>query len=179
MTTIYPSRRHEGSAVGRTTIVSLCIICTMIFTVVPWQVAFLGCWMQQLLTCAIVKPHTSASDRITVESYDLLNRSSPEDKNDNPQIRANEQNANNRSSTGQDNHHLNSHILLFMTWLLPLAAPVLAVWVRTLITAGLTTPFDGDHFFLNVLPFLVMVDFSSWTQGPIFLRQRYVVITDA
>ncbi|KAJ3555841.1 hypothetical protein NM688_g2357 [Phlebia brevispora] len=44
--------------------------------------------------------------------------------------------------------HKHQHLLLLMTWLLPLAAPVLAVWVRTLYTAGLTTPFDGDH---NVL----------------------------
>lgn len=53
------------------------------------------------------------------------------------------------------------HLLLLMTWLLPLTAPVLAVWVRTLFTAGLTTPFDGDHNVLNVLPYLVLVD-SSW-----------------
>lgn len=145
--------------------------------VIPWQVAFLGCWMQQLLTCAIVKPSTSPLAPITVESYDLLDRSSPEERDSNFRPQAGEQNGNNRS-TSQDNHHLNCHILLFMTWLLPLVGPVLAVWVRTLLTAGLTTPFDGDHFFLNVLPFLVMVDFSSWTLGPIFLRQRYVVIID-
>ena len=45
-----------------------------------------------------------------------------------------------------------------MTWLLPLAAPVLAVWVRTLFTAGFTTPFNGDHNVLYVIPFLVLVD---------------------
>ena len=49
-------------------------------------------------------------------------------------------------------------MLLFMTWLLPLSAPILAVWVRTLFTAGFTTPFDGDHNFLHVLPFLILVD---------------------
>ena len=48
-----------------------------------------------------------------------------------------------------------------MTWLLPLAAPVLAVWVRTLFTAGFTTPFDGDHNVLYVLPFVILVD-SAW-----------------
>ena len=51
-----------------------------------------------------------------------------------------------------------------MTWLLPLAAPVLVVWVRTLYTAGLTTPFDGDHNVLNVAPYLILVD-SSWGWG--------------
>jgi len=57
--------------------------------------------------------------------------------------------------------------------LLPLTAPVLAVWVRTLLTAGLTTPFDGDHNFLGVLPFLVLTDFASWTPGRLFERPRF------
>jgi GPI inositol-deacylase len=55
-------------------------------------------------------------------------------------------------------HNEREHLLLLMTWLLPLAAPILAVWVRTLLTAGFTTPFDGDHNFLHVLPFLVLSD---------------------
>ena len=45
-----------------------------------------------------------------------------------------------------------------MTWLLPLVAPVLAVWVRTIQTAGYTTPFNGDHNVFKVLPVLVLVD---------------------
>ena len=65
------------------------------------------------------------------------------------------------------------HILLLMTWLLPLAAPVLVVWVRTLAGAGLTTPFDGDHFVFSAAPFLVLVDFASWIGGPVFEMQRY------
>ena len=60
--------------------------------------------------------------------------------------------------------HARAHLLLLMTWLLPLAAPVLAVWVRTLYTAGITTPFDGDHNVLNVLPYLVLVD-GAWGCG--------------
>ena len=53
-----------------------------------------------------------------------------------------------------------------MTWLLPLVAPGLAVWVRTLATAGLTTPFDGDHNFMYVAPFLVLVEvFGGGTTG--------------
>ena len=61
-----------------------------------------------------------------------------------------------------------------MIWLLPFTAPVLAVWVRTLITAGLTTPFDGDHNFLAVVPFLVLTDFASWTPGRLFERPRSI-----
>jgi len=64
------------------------------------------------------------------------------------------------------------YVLLLMTWLLPLAAPVLVVWVRTLAQVGLTTPFDGDHFVLSVAPFLACVDFASWTSLPIFEKNE-------
>jgi glycosylphosphatidylinositol deacylase len=71
-----------------------------------------------------------------------------------------------------DHHNHKMLTLLLMTWLLPFAAPVLVVWVRTLATAGLTAVFDGDHNFLNVAFFLVLVDFASWTSGPLFERSR-------
>lgn len=61
-----------------------------------------------------------------------------------------------------------------MTWLLPLVAPILAVWVRTLATAGIVTPFDGDHNFLNAVPFVVLVDFASWTTGPLLIKDTSV-----
>ncbi|KAG9105118.1 GPI inositol deacylase [Ceratobasidium sp. 392] len=48
-----------------------------------------------------------------------------------------------------------SHLLLLLFWMLPLVAPVLVVWARTLINAGITTPFDGDHNILNIA-FIVM-----------------------
>lgn len=63
-----------------------------------------------------------------------------------------------------------THILLLLFWLLPLEAPVLAVWVRTLATAGLTTPFDGDHDVLAVVNFLLFVDFASSSVTPVFGR---------
>lgn len=66
--------------------------------------------------------------------------------------------------------HANEYLLLLMTWLLPLAAPVLAVWVRTLATAGLTTPFDGDHNVAYVAPFVVLVESGPWAGG--FLKPR-------
>lgn len=48
-----------------------------------------------------------------------------------------------------------------MSWLLPLVAPVLAVWVRTLITAGITTPFNGDHNVLDIVFFLGAMELSE------------------
>lgn len=77
------------------------------------------------------------------------------------------------------NYHHCQLLLLLMTWLLPIVAPVLAVWVRTLYTAGFTTPFDGDHNFLSVLPFLILTDYASWMPGPLFQPAKYVTITFA
>lgn len=68
-------------------------------------------------------------------------------------------------------------VLFMMTWCLPVVAPVLAVWVRTLLTAGLTTPFDGDHFLLNSLSFVMLTYVMVTHQGTVFSRRhRYVEI---
>jgi len=64
-------------------------------------------------------------------------------------------------------HAQKAHALLLLFWLLPLVAPVLAVWVRTLATAGLTTPFDGDHDVFAVASFLLLVDFASSFAVPV------------
>lgn len=72
-----------------------------------------------------------------------------------------------------DHYYRDRHILLLMTWLLPLVIPVLAVWVRTFMTTGYTVPFDGDHNFLNITPFLLLVDSSS-NRIPKFSKERYI-----
>lgn len=151
------------------------LIFLFIFLFVPWQVAFLGSWILHLHTCtsstATIKslPDSSAAIPFIRRSDDRSQQNEEhtgENRSQRPQS---------RSLDEQKNmHHHNMLILLLMTWLLPLAAPALAVWVRTLATAGLTTPFDGDHNFLNAAPFLIMVDFASWTRGPLFQKQRYV-----
>ena len=74
--------------------------------------------------------------------------------------------------TQSEAHAQKMTILLLIFWLLPLVAPVLAVWVRTLATAGLTTPFDGDHDVLASASFLLFVDFASNTTVPPFERAR-------
>lgn len=67
------------------------------------------------------------------------------------------------------------HVLLLLTWLLPLTAPVLAVWVRTLATAGpiaLGSVGMGDHNFLSVAPYLVLVEYASRRRDPLLLRHK-------
>lgn len=130
----------------RITIASTAFTFILIFLLVPWQVAFLGVWIIHYYTCVI------SSRRLNTPT------SSPDNRSPSPV-----------PSSGSlekdytiDNHNTNIHLLLLMTWLLPLTAPVLGVWVRTLATAGLTTPFDGDHNFLYVAPFLLLVDWC-WT----------------
>lgn len=65
------------------------------------------------------------------------------------------------------------HVLLLMTWCLPVVAPVLLVWTRTLLTAGYTSPFDGDHFILNVAAFLLLThQLTTSGQPPFGLRHK-------
>lgn len=153
------------------------LIFLLIFIFIPWQVAFLGCWIIHLHTCAtsrirfppvdhhaaiplIIRPQTESGDTVTPQSA----RDAIELDPGKSTIEGN---------TSLEIHHRNMHILLLMTWLLPLVAPVLAVWVRTLMTAGLTVPFGGDHNFLNVAPFLLLVDSLS-SNGKLDLNERYV-----
>jgi hypothetical protein len=163
-------RRRETTSVSRSTLISMGLIFLLIFLFIPWQVAFLGCWMIHLFVCASTPsgplrgtPQTPVTPPASLQSQDKYNVAESLSKTHE-----------NVWYSKRNDHHHSMHILLLVTWLLPLAAPVLAVWVRTLLTAGLTTPFDGDHFFLNVAPFLVLVDFASWTAGPLFVRPRWV-----
>lgn len=133
------------------TILSLIVICGTVFLFIPWQVTYLGCWMLHFHTCG------SSMQMLELQGAGRVGPGTTDVK-----------------EIKQNNLNHNLHLLLLMTWLLPLTAPVLAVWVRTLLTAGYTTPFDGDHNFLAVLPFLILADFSSWAPGKLFDTSRCV-----
>jgi len=165
-------REHVG--VRRSTVISMLLIFVLIFVLVPWQVAYLGCWLIHLFTCAsssreISNFRSPPTPRVTAIPLIRVADTNGEVHEDKPA----EAQRGPLPKHRIDNHNHNMHLLLLMTWLLPLVAPVLAVWVRTLVTAGLTTPFDGDHDFLNVAPFLVLVDFASWSHSTLFERQRF------
>ncbi|KAJ3740976.1 PGAP1-like protein-domain-containing protein [Lentinula detonsa] len=158
-------QREEIVSARRSTVISICFIFALIFFLVPWQVAYLCCWLIHLQSCASDRfaspePVTQVSTAIP-----LLSRL---DESPSGSRGGSEQPSRNKHLI--NNSHHKAHLLLLMTWLLPLAAPVLVVWVRTLVTAGLSTPFDGDHFFLNVAPFMILVDFSSWTSKPLLQK---------
>ncbi|EJD01013.1 PGAP1-domain-containing protein [Fomitiporia mediterranea MF3/22] len=108
----------------------------LVFLFIPWQVAFLACYLIHWHHCALLlQVSTSNQTQISTRNQKLL-------------------------------------FLLGMTWCLPVVAPVLIVWVRTLATAGLTTPFDGDHVALNSLSFVALSYAMATTRGPIFQRRH-------
>ncbi|KAH6914791.1 GPI inositol-deacylase [Coprinopsis sp. MPI-PUGE-AT-0042] len=146
--------KAETVSVSRNTLASITIVCLAIFLFIPWQVAFLGCWTFHLFTCAST---SQVSDAHRDRSPDVMGKVEEQEM----------------KLVREDNANFNGHLLLLMTWLLPLVAPILAVWVRTLMTAGYTTPFNGDHNVLNVLPFLILVDFTSWTPARLFTPTRF------
>ncbi|KII95293.1 hypothetical protein PLICRDRAFT_34135 [Plicaturopsis crispa FD-325 SS-3] len=176
-------RRKDNAGVNRGTFVSMGLIFALIFLFIPWQVAFLGCWIIHLSTCATSTqpssfPGSSRTPGTTPPPVNipLKSTSAQDDPVNSPEPSASDVTPprdNYDTGSHADNSNHNVHLLLLMTWLLPLAAPVLAVWVRTLITAGLTTPFDGDHNFLNIAPFLLLVDFASWYKGPLYEKKRF------
>ena len=150
----------------RTTIGSISIVFLLIFFLVPWQVAFLGSYL--------ILFHTTVSSSCFPLSRRRISRKpkgsssstyppSPSSPPLPPPSRSNSQTRTEGQLSNQiHNHTILTYFLLLTTLLLPLSAPVLAVWVRTLSTAGYTTPFDGDHNFLYVAPWLLVVDWA-WT----------------
>ncbi|EFI27764.1 GPI inositol-deacylase [Coprinopsis cinerea okayama7 len=149
-------KKTDASSVSKNTLVSIGLLFLAIFLFIPWQVAFLGCWVFHLSTCAA--SHAWPEAESLPRGPDGNHHGSDDRREKTEEMKNGRQN----------NANLNDHFLLLMTWLLPLVAPILAVWVRTLATAGLTTPFNGDHNFLNVAPFLILVDFASWTPTRMF-----------
>ena len=163
------------------TVISMCFIFLLVFLLVPWQVAYLGCWLIHLITCASASYHDPARGPAQASVIPLI-RVHDTDNNATEEAPVaitnydSQRRPPHHETHAIDNQNHNLHLLLFMTWLLPIAAPVLAVWVRTLVTAGFTTPFDGDHAFFNVAPFLVLVDFASWNSGPLLEQQKSVIM---
>ncbi|OBZ70020.1 GPI inositol-deacylase [Grifola frondosa] len=159
------SRRNEDTTgqTSRNALLSIGFVSLLIFVLVPWQVAFLGCWIFHFYTCATSIAALAVSSQQSSPTPVPLAALASRDSNSSPE-RTSKPPPTSRATLA-DYANANMHLLLFMTWLLPLAAPVLAVWVRTLATAGFTTPFDGDHNFLYVAPFLVLVEFAGAGPG--------------
>lgn len=149
----------------RTTIGSASVVFLLIFFLVPWQIAFLGSYLIVFHTTVSSSYSSLAWKRASHKSKDSSFSTYPPSPSS-PPLPPSRPNSRTRSeshlSTRIQNHTFLTYFLLLTTLLLPLSAPVLAVWVRTLSTAGYTTPFDGDHNFLYVAPWLLVSDWA-WT----------------
>lgn len=149
----------------RTTLGSISIVFLLVFFLVPWQVAFLGSYLIILHTTVSSFCSPLSWRKIAHKPKDSSTRIYPPSPSSPPlsPSRSNSYIRTERHLSNQiQNHTFLTYLLLLTTHLLPLSAPVLAVWVRTLLTAGYTTPFDGDHNFLYVAPWLLVADWA-WT----------------
>jgi hypothetical protein len=150
----------------RTTIGSISIAFLLIFFLVPWQVAFLGSYLIIFHTTVSSSCSPLLWGRISHKSKDSSFNAYPPSPPPPPPPSLSRSNSHTRMGSHPNNqthnHTFLTYLLLLTTLLLPLSAPVLVVWARTLSTAGYTTPFDGDHNFLYVAPWLLVADWA-WT----------------
>lgn len=150
---LFTSHHRSTEEVGwqKRGLFSILLISALVFLFIPWQVAFMGTYLIHFLNCATdVTVESSGGGDISSKSY-----SGSPDSSSSP---AHPKGAREESiSAENDARNQKMHLLFMMTWCLPIVAPALAVWVRTLATAGITTPFDGDHFVGNVIVFMVLV----------------------
>ncbi|PFH49243.1 hypothetical protein AMATHDRAFT_148079 [Amanita thiersii Skay4041] len=178
MWVLFHRKPFQISGAQRGAATSMAITFLFIFLFIPWQVAFLGAWMIQLYTCSLSTKHSQQSPVPQPYTRETYFSPTPGDAavsvNDpTPSISQSQQGRRSSCHEQLNNLRHNWYLLLLMTWLLPLAAPTLAVWVRTLGTAGYSTPFDGDHNFLIVAPFLILVDLATWVLGPLLTKYSF------
>ncbi|KAF8437202.1 PGAP1-like protein-domain-containing protein [Boletus edulis BED1] len=150
--------KPEDVGIQRSTVISMVLVLALILVLVPWQVAFLGCWIIQLLNCnATFRPKSYPGSVPTLANTPTDSTPVGEQGEDSSASQPHSIPSRTFKPTFASAYNQNTHILLLMTWLLPLVAPVLVVWVRTIQTAGYTTPFNGDHDVFKVAPVLLLV----------------------
>lgn len=173
----------HGSKLKSTNLAAVVVLLFCVATLIPYQVAFVTTWLILLWTCAsapaqltVAEPESSSSGvkEPFMDTLDIPLLPNAPDANLRSRSRSNSPtevssqgvpraDSSFRSSSPSaraslDASNLAKHVLLLQTLLVPLKAPVLAVWIRTLASAGYTTPFDGDHNILMVLPWLGLME---------------------
>jgi GPI inositol-deacylase len=161
------TKRHIGSIIA---------ILVLVWTLVPYQVAFLATFSLHLASASTPKappPTSNSYVRLTNRSRSLSRSARSRSPSTSPSLAT--------LKLHQDAARLaqDGHLLLLLLWLLPFAAPVLAVWIRTLQTAGLTVPFDGDHNILSILPWLLLGEAAASRYPLRPARDRRQAITTA
>jgi len=169
----------------RSALVSMSLVFLLIFLLIPWQVAFLGAWIYHFYTCAMLSAISSSQSAPLGRAVPLITRHrSPSNTGTRPQAPSPPNSPSSLSTSPQSsmpvssdtslyNQHL--YLLLLMTWLLPIAAPVLAVWVRTIMGAGIQavwtsgSGWGADRNALVVAPWLVSVEWAG-IGGSVFVN---------
>lgn len=192
--------KHSPDVSDHTTksaLLGFAFVALLIALLVPWQVAFLGAWVYHFWTCAaqslvppapeehpsgpgVAMPLMPADPRSPSPTSDAS--STFEARSRSPSLRAPSPPSPSPArprGPPPATFRQSAHLLLLLTWLLPLAAPVLAVWVRTLATAGLTAPFGGDHNVLCVAPVLVAVEWAGRGRSVLRGPARWAVLAPA
>ncbi|KAH9019092.1 PGAP1-like protein-domain-containing protein [Lactarius hengduanensis] len=151
--TMWPIRKagRADAGITRNTVLSMLLVLLLVALLVPWQVAFLGCWSIHLVTCAT---HVPAPPGDAPTPHPRSRSPTPDHRPAIPPVPRSQ-----RSAVPHDAEHA----LLLLTWLLPLAAPVLAA--------------PADHGVWSVAPYLVLVDFASWTRDALFQRDRVEIVS--
>lgn len=152
----YFIRKPESSTFNRRTLFVLFIISVMIIQFVPWQSVFFVAWVVQLYACATSSREHPSHDSTSSApvAIPLLHRNGEDDADNSQEMETSRP----TPFIEPSNYYDDELLLLFMTWLLPFSLPVIVVWIKTLITAGITAPFAGDHNPLHVLPFLLLLE---------------------
>src|ERR1700722_3332241 len=99
---------------------SMALVFALIYFFVPWQVAFSGCWLIHLYTCAtsIISPVDMTELRPSTPAGAAIPLVGSEGEDREVETKESLKRA-------VDGHNQNLHVLLLMTCLLPLVTPAL------------------------------------------------------
>jgi len=148
-----PTFNRQARPTTKRSIASILGILILVWTLVPYQVAFLATFFLHLGSTSTPKAPPPASNSYVGLRHRSRSpaRTAPSRSPSTSPSLATLKNHQDTTRLAQDDQ-----LLLLLLWLSFFAAPVLAVWVRTLQTAGFTVPFDGDNSVLRILPWLLL-----------------------
>ena len=152
------------------------LLLILIAVFIPWQVAFLCAWVYHFYTCAAgvaslrsLSNHRPKDSAAAIPLMSRADSDAPPSPTLTPPTTPVSPSAPGSLEVLASRHNMNKYVLLLMTWLLPIAAPVLAVWVRTLAGSGLQAVWgagsgwgwSSDRNVLIVAPWLALVEWAG------------------
>ncbi len=135
-------------------------ILLLVLFIIPHQVAFVITWLISIRECALARHvlPTQVVNRDTAISLVTSDKPELKPSDDRQGVTESRSFVHRVLANDSDSQNMYHTIILLQTLLIPLQAPVLAVWIRTIVTAGISTPFSGDHNVLAVCFWLLVVD---------------------